>query len=351
MARGLVRIGNREVGGDRPAFIIAEAGVNHNGGVDLAKKMVDAAVGAGVDAVKFQTFKAARLVSRAAPKAAYQKETTDVEESQLEMVRQLELSAEAHGELQAYCQSHRILFLSTPFDSQSVDLLDSLDVPAFKVGSGEITNWPLLKYIGRKGKPVILSTGMSYLSEVDEAMRVLRDAGNDQLVLLHCVSDYPADPADTNLRAMQGMAAAFQVPVGYSDHTTGIEVALAAVALGACVIEKHFTLDRSLLGPDHRISLEAHDLQSMVDGIRTVEWALGDGVKAPRPSEIGIRAIGRRSLVAAHEIEPGTTITHEMLAAKRPGTGIQPRCIDSLVGRTAAVRILADQLIKPGMIR
>jgi N,N'-diacetyllegionaminate synthase len=240
--------------------------------------------------------------------------------------------------------------MSTPFDEASVDLLDSLGVPLFKVGSGEITNWPFLETIARKGKPFILSTGMSYLSEVDEAVRVMHNAGNDQLVLLHCVSNYPADPADANLRVLQTMASAFQVPVGYSDHTIGNEVALAAVALGACVIEKHFTLDKNLPGPDHRASAEPGELAMLVRGIRVVEAALGHGSKRPAASEANTAAVARRSLVAARDIAAGTVLTEEMIAIKRPGTGLPPAMRPYLVGRTARTAIPADTILTLEML-
>lgn len=340
-----INIAGRQVGSDYPCFLIAEAGVNHNGDIELAKQLVDAAVEARADAVKFQTFRAERVVSADAPKATYQKVTTDAGESQLEMVRHLELSPEAHETLQTYCQERKILFMSTPFDKGSVDLLDELDVPLFKVGSGEITNCPLLRYIARKGKPIILSTGMSYLSEVDEAIRVIRDAGNDQLVLLHCISNYPADPADVNLRAMATMARAFQVPVGFSDHTPGIEVSLAAVALGACVVEKHFTLDKDLPGPDHRASLDPQELEALVRGIRVVEAALGDGLKRPAASEQENRVIVRRSLAACSDIPKGTVLTLELLQSLRPASGISPRFLQQIVGRKIKHRLAEGDLI------
>lgn len=345
MTPQLLNIAGRQVGPGHSCFIIAEAGVNHNGDVELAKRLVDVAAEAGADAVKFQTFKAERVISATAPKAEYQLQTTDPSESQLDMARRLELSPEAHRELQAYCQERGILFMSTPFDKESADLLDELGVPVFKIGSGEITNWPFLEYVARKGKPIILSTGMSYLSEVDEAVRVIRDAGCDQLVLLHCVSNYPADPADANLRAMQTMATAFHVPVGYSDHTPGIEVALAAVALGACVIEKHFTLDKNLPGPDHRASLEPHELQALVAGIRTVELALGNGAKRPARSEVDNRLVVRRSLAAASDIPEGTVLRSDMLQALRPASGISPALVEHVVGRRVRRSLKSGQLI------
>jgi N-acetylneuraminate synthase/N,N'-diacetyllegionaminate synthase len=340
-----IELTGHKIGLGSPCFIIAEAGVNHNGDVELAKRLVDVAAEAGADAVKFQTFKAERVVSTEAPKAAYQKETTDAGESQLEMVRRLELAPEAHRELQSYCQDQCILFMSTPFDRESVDFLDELGVPVFKVGSGEVTNWPLLEHIALKGKPIILSTGMSYLGEVDEAVRVIRDAGNDQLVLLHCVSNYPADPADANLRAMMNMATVFRVPVGYSDHTPGIEVALAAVTLGASVVEKHFTLDKGLPGPDHRASLDPQELKALVRGIRIVESALGDGTKRPAVSEEENRVVVRRSLAARLDVPKGTILTADVLQSLRPAGGISPRFLDQVVGRQTRRSLAAGELI------
>lgn len=340
-----ITIGKRRVGADEPVFVIAEAGVNHNGDVELAKRLVDEAAEAGADAVKFQTFKAELVVSAMAPKAEYQLKTTDPAESQLAMLRRLELSPEAHRELQGYCQERGVLFMSTPFDEESADLLDELGVPVFKIGSGEVTNWPFLEHIARKGKPIILSTGMSYLSEVEEAVRVVRSAGCDELILLHCVSNYPADSADANLRAMQTMAMALHLPVGYSDHTPGFEVALAAVALGACAIEKHFTVDRNLPGPDQRASLEPSELRALVKGIRTVEVALGNGVKMPAGSESGNLLIVRRSLAAACDISGGTLLRLDMLKALRPGSGISPALTKKVVGRKLKQSLTAGQLI------
>jgi N,N'-diacetyllegionaminate synthase len=343
-----VVVGTREVGSHCPCFVIAEAGVNHNGDVGLAKQMVDVAVEAGVDAVKFQTFKAERVVSAAAPKTEYQRQTTDAAESQLDMLRRLELSDEAHHELRVYCQQQGVLFMSTPFDEESADFLNELGMPAFKIGSGEITSLSFLEHVARKGKPIILSTGMSYLGEVDEAVRTIRSAGCDRFILLHCVSNYPAAPADANLRAMQTMATAFQVPVGYSDHTPGVEIALAAVTLGACVIEKHFTLDKGLPGPDHRASLEPGELQALVAGIRTVELALGSAEKRPARSEANNRSIVRRSLTAAFDIPEGTVLRPDMLQALRPASGIPPILVEHIIGRRARRPLKAGQLIAWG---
>ena len=345
---GMIRIGTRSVGFGAPVFIIAEAGVNHNGDLHLAKKLVDAAAEAGADAVKFQTFRAEELVSAAAPKARYQEETTGRDETQLEMIKRLELSAEAHWKLNEHCKSRKILFLSTPFDPQSADLLENLNILAYKVPSGEITNWPFLEHIASKRKPVILSTGMSDLSEVEGAIRVLRSAGCSELAVLHCTSSYPASAANSNLRAMHTLAEAFQVPVGLSDHTIGIEIPLAAVALGGCIIEKHFTLDKSLAGPDHQASLEPNELRLLVSAIRNVESAMGDGIKRPNPSEEDVRNVARRSILARQVIPQGALIEKEMLVFKRPGIGIPPSKLSTVVGRRAARKIPADTLIQDG---
>ncbi|HET6974469.1 MAG TPA: N-acetylneuraminate synthase [Pyrinomonadaceae bacterium] len=344
-----VRIGDRLVGPGQPVFVIAEAGVNHNGDLKLARALIDVAVDAGADAVKFQTFHADLLAVSDAPKAAYQLETTDTQESQLEMLRGLELSADAHRELRSYCDERGIVFLSTPFDEQAVDMLDELGVPAFKISSGDLTNSPLLEYAAGKKKPMILSTGMSELAEVIEAVSVLHAAGCENPILLHCVTNYPAEPPEVNLRAMQTMRSAFNVPVGFSDHTEGIDVPLAAVALGACVIEKHFTLDRSLPGPDHRASLEPDELRQLVQSIRRVEVALGNGRKVPQPSEIETAKVARRSLVAATNIPAGATIEREMIVLRRPGTGLPPAEITTLLGRRARREIAAGSLLAADM--
>ncbi|HWR34493.1 MAG TPA: N-acetylneuraminate synthase [Clostridia bacterium] len=340
-----VSIVGRIIGEGQPTFVIAEAGVNHNADLGLARKLIDAARLAGADCVKFQTFTPERLVSSQAPKADYQRETTGQAESQLEMLRRLALSPEQTGELRDYADSARILFLSTPFDEESVALLHQLGVPAFKVGSGELTNLPLLECIGATHRPVILSTGMAYLSEVEVAVRTLNDGGCPELALLHCVSGYPADPAAVNLRALDTLRSAFGVPVGFSDHTRGIELAVAAVARSAAIIEKHFTINRELPGPDHRMSLDPQELAQMVQAIRTVEASLGDGIKRPTPSECGVRDVARRSIVARQAIAAGTRLERSMLEIKRPGTGLAPKELESVVGRKAARSIDADALI------
>ena len=328
-----INIAGQIIGIDQPCFIIAEAGVNHNGDLELARKLVDAAVSAGANAVKFQTFVADRLVTTAAPKAEYQKETTETTESQWEMIHRLELSKESHQALMRYCQDKEILFMSSPFDELSADLLDELGLPVFKIPSGEITNLPYLRHVARKQKPLIISTGMSYLSEVESAVLAIEEEQNHDYALLQCTSNYPADPADVNLAAMDTMARAFGVPVGYSDHTRGIEVPLAAVALGARIVEKHLTTDRTLPGPDHRASLEPLAFRSMVQSIRLVESALGDGRKVPAPSEAAIAAVARKSLFAAKDIPTGSILTDDLVAIMRPGTGLPPTMLKYIVGR------------------
>lgn len=346
-----ITIAGRKIGPGQPCFVIAEAGVAHNGSLDLALDLVDCAAAAGADAVKFQTFRADEVVSRYAAKAEYQKRATGEDESQLEMVKRLELSPTDHKKIVQRCRARRLMFLSTPFDEGSVDLLDRLGVPAFKIASGEINNFPLLQEIASRGRPVILSTGMSYLGEVEEAIAVLRKAGCRQIALLHCTSSYPAAPKSVNLRAMLTLAAAFQLPVGFSDHTLGIEVPLAAVALGAAIVEKHFTLDKSLPGPDHQASLDPQELKTLVSCIRNVEASLGDARKRLHASELDVRAVGRRSIVAAREIPRGTRITRKLLAFKRPGTGIPPSQLDNVLGRTAARDLEADSILSYGDLK
>ena len=340
-----IKVADRLIGEGEPCFIIAEAGVNHNGDVNLAKKLIDVAKKAGADAVKFQTFKAEELVTKSADKAEYQKETTSTQQSQYEMLESLTLPEGAYGELKTYAESKGIIFISTPFDKKSVDLLSELGVPAFKVGSGEITNFPLLRHIARKGKSVILSTGMSTLQEVEEAVATIREEGLEDIILLHCVTNYPSQIESTNLRAMATLRQTFSLPVGLSDHTLGVTIPVAAVALGACVIEKHFTLDKKLPGPDHKASLEPDELKRMVKAVKDVEKALGNGVKKPMPEEEENKKVVRRSIVARVDIPQGTVITEEMLDIKRPGTGLEPKFLDMVVGRTAKVTIGQDEII------
>lgn len=340
-----VRIGSRKIAPGEPVFVIAEAGVNHNGDVELACALVEAAADAGADAVKFQTFVADQVASRTAPKAAYQLTTTDPAESQQALLKRLELGCKDFEIVQARCIARGILFLSTPFDVPSVDLLDAMGVPAFKVPSGEVTNVPFLRHVARKGKPVLMSTGMCDLAEVEAAVVVLRQAGCAELALLHCVTSYPAPPHEVNLRAMGTLQHAIRVPVGFSDHTNGCAIALAATALGACVIEKHLTVDRHLPGPDHAASLEPAEFRALVRDVRSVEQSLGDGEKRPAPSETANRDIVRRSLAAAADVPVGTPLRAELLTALRPGTGLPPAAIDRLIGRRAARDLRAGELL------
>ncbi len=332
-------------------FIIAEAGVNHNGSLEICKKLIDVSVKAGADAVKFQTFKAGKLVTANADKARYQIENTGISESQIEMLRRLELSPNAHKDLFAYCRQQNILFMSTPFDEESADMLDDLGMEIFKISSGEITNKLLIQYIASKKKPIILSTGMSYLGEVENAISWIDEIWNTleykpQLSVLHCVSNYPARIEDVNLRAIKTMEMAFGLPVGYSDHTMGIEAAIAAVAIGAKVIEKHITLDRGMEGPDHKASLEPEELEAMVTAIRNVESAMGDGIKKPTKNENDLKKIVRKSLVTSREIKAGETISPNDILLKRPGTGIPAAFKDKVVGMTSGSDISVDSVIK-----
>lgn len=329
-------------------LIIAEAGVNHNGDLNLAKQLIDVAAEAGVDLVKFQTFNADRQVTHTAKKADYQTLTTGSKESQHEMLRRLELTEAMHQELIAHCAARNIGFFSTGFDIESINLLLRLGQDHFKIPSGEITNLPYLRHIGQLGKTVILSTGMATLSDIEAAIDVLEQTGTAraQITVLHCTTEYPTPMNEVNLRAMQSIHAAFGVAVGYSDHTQGIEVSIAAVALGATVIEKHFTLDRSLPGPDHQASLEPEELKAMVAAIRNIEVALGDGIKRLTPSEARNKPVARKSLVASQAIKVGEVFTPQNITAKRPGTGTSPMRWDEVMGRAALRDIAADELIE-----
>ena len=328
-------------------FIIAEAGVNHNGSIALAKKLIDVASEAGADAVKFQTFKAEKLVSKNAPKAAYQKKTTDPAESQFEMIKKLELDVNAHKELMTYCKQKGIMFLSTPFDHDSIELLNNLGLEIFKIPSGEITNLPYLRHIGSLKKRVIMSTGMADIGEIEDALDVLITAGTpkENITILHANTMYPTPMEDVNLRAMQIIACTFGCDVGYSDHTLGIEVPIAAVAMGAKVIEKHFTLDKTMEGPDHKASLEPDELKAMVQAIRNIEKALGSGIKKPSPSERPNIEVARKSIVAARPIKKGELFTEENLTIKRPGNGISPMRWDEIIGTEAQKDYKVDELI------
>ncbi|MDO9207456.1 MAG: N-acetylneuraminate synthase [Sulfuricurvum sp.] len=328
-------------------FVIAEAGVNHNGSLQLAKKLIDAASDAGADAVKFQTFRADQLVSKGAQKAQYQKERTEAGESQYEMLKKLELDERAHHELLSYCNGKNILFLSTPFDHDSIELLKNLGMKIFKIPSGEITNLPYLRHIGRLQKEIILSTGMATLAEIKDALTVLVSSGTpkENITILHATTEYPCPIDEVNLRAMETIKKTFGVRVGYSDHTKGIYVPIAAVAMGACVIEKHFTLDCRMDGPDHKASLEPEELIAMVNAIRTIEKALGDGVKKPTPSERKNMAVARKSIVAACTIAKGEIFTEDNITVKRPGNGISPMQFDEIMGTIALKEYQEDELI------
>jgi len=340
-----IRVGSRCIGKREPVFIIAEAGVNHNGDIELARKLVDVARDAGADAIKFQTFKAEEVVTKRAPKAKYQIKTTGSGESHYEMIKKLELDEEEFTELFKYATRKGIIFLSTPFDFGSADFLDSIGVPAFKVSSTDLTNLPFLEYLSEKRKPIILSTGMGTLGEVEEAVNTIRNAGNEDIVLLHCVTSYPAKFESLNLKAIETLETAFKLPVGFSDHSLGIFAPIAAVALGAVIIEKHFTLDKNLPGPDHKASLNPKELKEMIEAIRLTEKALGDGIKRPVPEEEEIKKVARRSIVAKVNIPKGTVITRDMITFKRPGTGLSPKYYGEIIGRKTRRDVKADELI------
>jgi len=329
-------------------FIIAEAGVNHNGSVTIAKKLIDAAIKTGADAIKFQSFIADKIVRRDAPKAEYQKRWTGQEESQYGMLKRLELSRDAHKTLIEYCKSKKIEFLSSPFDLDSIELLHKLGIRRFKIPSGEITNLPYLRRIGSLHAQVILSTGMAYIGEVEQALNALVSSGTekDDIIILHCNTEYPTRMEDVNLRAMVTMRDVFKVKVGYSDHTTGIEIPIAAVALGASAIEKHFTLDKKMEGPDHKASLDPVEFQNMVRAIRNIEKALGSSAKKPSRSEIKNRKIVRKSIVALRNIRKGERFTEKNVGTKRPGNGTSPMEWDKVIGKKAKRDFQNDELIE-----
>lgn len=327
------------------AFIIAEAGVNHNGKLNLALKLVDIAKKAGCDAVKFQTFKTENVISKGTKKAAYQLKNISITESQFDMIKKLELSEDAHIILARYCRKKGILFVSTPCDEYSVKLLNKLNVPFFKVGSAEVTNLPFLKYVAEQRKPIILSTGMANLREIRQAVETIYGAGNKKLILLHCVTDYPVPADDVNLKTMLTLKKIFKTPIGYSDHSLGVEIPLAAVALGAKVVEKHFTLNKNMKGPDHKTSLNPQELSRVVKGIRIIEKALGNGVKKLSLGEKKNMKFVRRSIVALQNITKGEVITPDVISCKRPGWGIQPKDIDKIIGCKARGNIKKDEVI------
>ncbi|MFA5879969.1 MAG: N-acetylneuraminate synthase [Candidatus Margulisiibacteriota bacterium] len=329
-------------------FIIAEAGVNHNGSLKKAKTMIDAAAKCGVDCIKFQTFITENLVSITAPKANYQKKSTDKNQSQFEMLKKLELSSSDHLELIEYAKNKKVLFLSSPFDLESIDFLAKIGLSIFKIPSGEITNYPYLRKIAGLNRKVILSTGLSTLDEIQAALDVLTSAGlsKDSIILLHCTSEYPAPYSDVNLNAMLTLRDKFKVAVGYSDHTIGIEISLAAVALGAIVIEKHFTLDKNLDGPDHKSSLTPDELLNLVKAIRNIEVALGNGEKRPSQSELQNKLVVRKSIIANKDIKQGEIFDNNNITVKRPGNGISPMLWNQVIGQIAQTNFKKDEIIK-----
>jgi N,N'-diacetyllegionaminate synthase len=341
-----VKIGNRLVGPDEAVFVIAEAGVNHNGDMAIARDLIRAAAKVGADAVKFQSFVTEDLIMPDAPKADYQVVTTGEPGGQYSMLKALELNSDQQAELKAYCHEIGILYLCTPYEITSVDALDGLDVAAFKIASTDTTNIPFLRYVGKKQRPVILSTGWSTLGEVEQAIAALNDSGQqDEIVILQCTGEYPAPIEDANLRTMQTMEQAFGYPTGFSDHTPGIGASPWAVAAGARMIEKHFTLDRKMSGPDHRTSLEPDEFAELVQTVRSIELAIGDGIKRPMPSEIGNKYRMQKSLVAKCAVKTGELIHAEDLVCKRPGNGLVPNWFDRVVGRRAAKDIQPDEML------
>jgi N,N'-diacetyllegionaminate synthase len=331
-------------------MIIAEAGVNHNGDVALARRLVREAARAGADAVKFQTFSARRIATPDAPKAPYQLTTTDAAETQVQMLERLELDPDAYPELMALCREHELAFLSTPYDTEDIDFLVGLDIPAIKLASIHVVETPMLRHAALARRPVLLSTGMATLAEVDRAVRTITESGHQDIVLLHCTTDYPARLEDANLRAITTLRAAFALPVGFSDHTTTTTAAAVAIGLGACVIEKHFTVDRSLPGPDQAASANPDEFAAFVSAVRDAERALGTGRKEPMPSELRNRQTMRRSIVARVPIRTGERITADMLAYKRPAVGLCPDDIDSVLGACARVDIVADRALQWWML-
>ena len=328
-----MKIENRKIGSGEKCFIIAEAGVNHNGDVDRALKMIELAANAGADAIKFQTFDSEYLVSKSAPKALYQEKNTGTEENQFQMLKKLELPRKAYPQLIAECKRYDIIFMSTPFDDPSVDLLEDSKVKIYKIPSGEITNTPLIQRIAANNKPIILSTGMATMEEIGDAVNAVSETGNNDLILLQCTSNYPVAPADVNLRAMDSIAREFNLPVGLSDHTLGIEIAMAAVALDACVIEKHFTLDKTLPGPDHRMSLISSELEKMVSGIRNIEAAMGSGIKEPAECEKNTAQVARKSIHYKVDLLKGKILDGDNVVMLRPGDGVLPAQLADFIGK------------------
>lgn len=344
-----IQIGTKRIGEKHPCFLIAEAGVNHNGKLSMAKKLVDAAVSANVDAVKFQTFKAEGVVTDDVGIASYAEKNLGKNLKQRDMIKRYELTYDEFQKLKKYCDQKKILFLSTPHSFDAIDFLEDL-VPAYKFGSGDLTNIPALQYAARKGKPMILGTGMATLAEVRDAIRAIRTTGGHQIIALHCTTNYPCPPEEVNLRAMLTMQNTLNCLVGYSDHTIGITVPIMAATLGAVIIEKHFTIDNTLPGPDHKASLEPEELKQMVSAIRNVETILGGYAKKPTPSEKEIMTLVRKSIVANQDIKKGVILRRNMLDIKRPGTGLSPMQIENLLGRKTKKPITKDELIRLNMV-
>jgi len=347
--RKTIQIGKKYVGDKQPCFVIAEAGVNHNGKFGIAKKLVDAAVAAGVDAIKFQTFKAEGVVTEDASIASYARKNLGKNLTQLKMIKRYELTYGEFKSLKKYCDQKKVMFLSTPHSFDAIDFLEDL-VPAYKFGSGDLTNIPALQYAAKKHKPMLLGTGMATLREVRAAIRMIHAVGNNQIIALHCTTNYPCPPEEVNLRAMLTMQNTLNCLVGYSDHTLGITVSMMAATLGAAVIEKHFTLDKTLSGPDHKASLEPHELKQMVIAIRNVETILGSYEKKPTRAEQDIMNLIRKSIVAEKNMKKGTIIRGNMLGVKRPGTGLAPASVEKILGKKTKQAIKKDELIRLHMV-
>lgn len=341
----MIKIGNKKIGEGFPVFVIAEAGVNHNGRLDLALKLVDAAYEAGADVVKFQTFKAEGVMTKNVPMAEYQKKNTGKSESMLDMVRCFELKYGDFVKIKKYCDKKKIMFLSTPHSYDAIDFLNDL-VPAFKFGSGDLTNLLALQHAAKFGKPMILGTGMATIAEVKEAISCIKKSGNNKIIVLHCTTNYPCLPEEVNLRAMQTMMKELDVLVGYSDHTSGIQVPIMAATLGACVIEKHFTLDKKMKGPDHKASLEPDELKEIIKALKNVEVIFGSSVKKPTESEKEIAKVARKSVVALIDIKRGEKFSSENIGIKRPGTGLAPKYYFSIIGKKAKKNLEADEVLR-----
>ena len=346
----MIRIANKFIGKEQSCFIIAEAGVNHTGDISLAKKLIDAAVDAGVDAVKFQTWVTEDLVTKTAPKANYQVETTGGEGSQFEMIKKLELPFESFKTLKKYCDDRNIIFLSTPDEEKSVDFLQSINVPAFKLSSGELTNFRMLKKIALQGKPIIISTGMSTINQIKESIVILEKNGSKEIIILHCNVNYPTENKDVNLRVIQTLKEEFNYPIGFSDHTMSVEVPVASVALGATVVEKHFTLDRNMDGPDHSSSLEPNELKNMVEMIRSVEVALGSPEKIITESEKGNIGVMRKVIVASHDLKKGEILKSSDIAMKRAGDGLEPKFESKILGMKLIKSVSEDESVTLEML-